>query len=80
MREEISGRIASVPAKIRTKNLWNTSQNGNVPVEQKMKWLNPDGIQLNNELFFNLCSGTLGTAATTGLLYQPRMIGDGDYG
>jgi hypothetical protein len=26
----------------------------------------------------NLCSGTLGTAATTGLLYQPRMIGDGD--
>jgi hypothetical protein len=30
--------------------------------------------------FFNLCGGTLGTAATTGLLYQPRMIGDGDYG
>jgi hypothetical protein len=28
--------------------------------------------------FFNLCSGTLGTAATTGLLYQPRMIGEGD--
>jgi hypothetical protein len=26
--------------------------------------------------FFNLCSGTLGTAATTGVLYQPRMIGD----
>jgi hypothetical protein len=25
-----------------------------------------------------LCGGTLGTAATTGLLYQPRMIGDGD--
>jgi hypothetical protein len=25
----------------------------------------------------NLCGGTLGTAATTGLLYQPRMIGDG---
>jgi hypothetical protein len=24
-----------------------------------------------------LCDGTLGTAATTGLLYQPRMIGDG---
>jgi hypothetical protein len=24
--------------------------------------------------FFNLWSGTLGTAATTGLLYQPRMI------
>jgi hypothetical protein len=29
---------------------------------------------------FNLCGGTLGTAATTGLLYQPRMIGDGDCG
>jgi hypothetical protein len=28
--------------------------------------------------FFNLCGGTLGTAATTGLLYQPRMISDGD--
>jgi hypothetical protein len=28
--------------------------------------------------FFNLCGGTLSTAATTGLLYQPRMIGDGD--
>jgi hypothetical protein len=28
--------------------------------------------------FFNLCGGTLGTAATTGLLYQPLMIGDGD--
>jgi hypothetical protein len=27
--------------------------------------------------FFNLYGGTLGTAATTGLLYQPRMIGDG---
>jgi hypothetical protein len=30
--------------------------------------------------FFNLCGGTLGTAATTGLLYQPRMIRDGDCG
>jgi hypothetical protein len=28
--------------------------------------------------FFNSCGGTLGTAATTGLLYQPQMIGDGD--
>jgi hypothetical protein len=26
----------------------------------------------------NLCGGALGTAATTGLLYQPRMIGDGE--
>jgi hypothetical protein len=30
--------------------------------------------------YFNLCDGTLGTAATTGLLYQPQMIGDGDSG
>jgi hypothetical protein len=30
--------------------------------------------------FFNLCGGTLGTAVTTSLLYQPRMIGDGDCG
>jgi hypothetical protein len=30
--------------------------------------------------FFNLCDGTLGTAATTVLLYQPKMIGDGDCG
>jgi hypothetical protein len=30
--------------------------------------------------FFNLCGGALGTAATTGLLYQPQMIGDGDCG
>jgi hypothetical protein len=31
-------------------------------------------------MFLNLRGGTLGTAATTGLLYQPRMIGDGDCG
>jgi hypothetical protein len=30
--------------------------------------------------FLKLLGGTLGTAATTGLLYQPRMIGDGDCG
>jgi hypothetical protein len=30
--------------------------------------------------FFNLCGGTLGTPATTGLQYQPLMIGDGDCG
>jgi hypothetical protein len=30
--------------------------------------------------FLYLFGGTLGTAATTGLLYQPRMIGDGDCG
>jgi hypothetical protein len=27
--------------------------------------------------FLNLCGETLGTAPTTGLLYQPQMIGDG---
>jgi hypothetical protein len=32
------------------------------------------------DFFFHSCGGTLGTAATTGLLYQPRMIGDGDCG
>jgi hypothetical protein len=38
-------------------------------------------VPCDNLFFFffcNLCCGTLGTAATTGLLYQPRMIGDGD--
>jgi hypothetical protein len=30
--------------------------------------------RLMADLFFNLCGGTLGTAATTGLLYQPRMM------
>jgi outer membrane receptor for Fe3+-dicitrate len=30
--------------------------------------------------FFLLVGGTFGTAATTGLSYQPRMIGDGDCG
>jgi hypothetical protein len=29
---------------------------------------------------FNLYGRTLGTAATTGLLYQPRMTGEGDCG
>jgi hypothetical protein len=35
---------------------------------------------VTRHLFFNLCGGTLGTAATTGLLYQPLIIGDGDCG
>jgi hypothetical protein len=30
--------------------------------------------------FFYLYGGILGTEATTGLLYQPQMIGDGDCG
>jgi hypothetical protein len=31
-------------------------------------------------LNFFVCGGTSGTAANTGLLYQPRMIGNGDCG
>jgi hypothetical protein len=34
----------------------------------------------NSWLRGSSCGGTLGTAATTGLLYQPRMIRDGDCG
>jgi hypothetical protein len=30
--------------------------------------------------FFILCGGTFGTAVTTGLLYHPRMRGEGDCG
>jgi hypothetical protein len=38
-------------------------------------------FQFRNYVFFFLfVRWDLGTAATTGLLYQPRMIGDGDCG
>jgi hypothetical protein len=30
--------------------------------------------------YYYYWGGTFGTAATTGLLYQPQMIGDGDCG
>jgi hypothetical protein len=30
--------------------------------------------------YYYLCSGTLGTVATTGILYQLQMIDDGDCG
>jgi hypothetical protein len=40
----------------------------------------PSSQSFLNYFFFNLCGGTLGTAATTGLFYQPRMIGDADCG
>jgi hypothetical protein len=33
---------------------------------------------LGYNFFFHLCSETLDTAATNGLLCQPRMIGEGD--
>jgi hypothetical protein len=37
-------------------------------------------LYINCVVFFRLCAGTLGTAATTGLLYQRRVIGGGDCG
>jgi hypothetical protein len=39
-----------------------------------------EDVLISVKFFFNLCGGILGTAATTDLLYQPRMIGDGDCG
>jgi hypothetical protein len=33
-----------------------------------------------HSVFYYLCDGTFGTAATTGLLYQPQMVSDGDCG
>jgi hypothetical protein len=38
------------------------------------------GVILSKERFFISGVGTFGNAATTGLLYQPVMIGDGDCG
>jgi hypothetical protein len=37
-------------------------------------------LNLGNTFFLNLFGGTFGTVAATGLLYQPRMIGNGDCG
>jgi hypothetical protein len=37
-------------------------------------------FQINLFFSFNLCGRTLGTAATSGLLYQPWMIGEDDCG
>jgi hypothetical protein len=54
-----------------------------IPRELEMlEEIPPSPLFLSFEVFFffNLCGGTLGTAATTGLLYQPWMIGDGDCG
>jgi hypothetical protein len=55
-------------------------------VYRAVAWQRVDQIRYNifvpslQFFFFNLCGGTLGTAATTGLLYQPQMIGEGDGG
>jgi hypothetical protein len=35
-------------------------------------------LKVEAKFCVKLCGGTLGTAATTGLLYQPWMIGDDD--
>jgi hypothetical protein len=37
-------------------------------------------VHTRTYIYINLCGGTVGNAATTGLLYQPRMIGEGDCG
>jgi hypothetical protein len=37
-------------------------------------------IRYHEYFFFYLWGGTFGTAATTGLLYHPRILGDGDCG
>jgi hypothetical protein len=38
-------------------------------------YLMPNGKRIDlYRFFFNLWGGTFGTAATTGLLYQPRVI------
>jgi hypothetical protein len=50
--------------------------------EQQLGWYGQPEQRFSEKVrifFFNLCGGTLGTAATTGLLYQLRMIGDGDW-
>jgi hypothetical protein len=45
----------------------------------KFQWITtPATIAEWSNFFFNLCGGTFGTAATTGVLYQPRIKGDGD--
>jgi hypothetical protein len=37
-------------------------------------------VETYNQIKLNLCGGTLGTAASTSLFFQPRMIGEGDCG
>jgi hypothetical protein len=49
-------------------------------LKKKEKKKSNASTQEGHAILFNVCGGTSGTAATTGLLYQPRMIGDGDCG
>jgi hypothetical protein len=70
---EMSGQlhtVATVPPEIKYSGHYRKEKNPLAPV----------GNRTRLPFFFNLCGGTLGTAATTGLLYQPRMRGDGDCG
>jgi hypothetical protein len=47
---------------------------------QSLYLLRYPGYYSEPPFLFNLFGGSLGTAATSGLMYQPRMIGEGDYG
>jgi hypothetical protein len=50
---------------------------GNMP---QLHFVHRKSHMIEEIFFFNLCGGILGTAATTGLLHQPRILGDGDCG
>jgi hypothetical protein len=52
----------------------------NVPYSKCQFAVNRRWNDISLEFFFISYGGTLGTAAAAGLLYQPRMIGDGDCG
>jgi hypothetical protein len=58
--------------------------NGNQPREDGSRCISRYVVSIRqwtvSDFFFNSRRGTLGTAATTGLVYQPRMIGEGDCG
>jgi hypothetical protein len=60
-------------SRITSGDRWNSKRNNLFPTFDPF-------FHLINIFFFNLCGETLGTAATTDLLYEPRMIGDGDCG
>jgi hypothetical protein len=71
--------------------LWNIGRLSMGVISQKIELFIITAVRTSNPtqftftchpyvFFFNLCGGTLDTAATTGLLCHPRMIGDGDRG
>jgi hypothetical protein len=70
-----------------TEVLWENLPQRHFCPSQNLKWLDPvlnpgrrGGKPATIFFYYYEWGGTLGTAATTGLLYQPRMIGDGDCG